>query len=197
MAKLPDVTTVPYENPIAESIRFKTLISNFDEIGQEQTRQKWLYPRRDIELKYKHISVSEAKTLWQFFMARKGRFGAFNYIYPSGWENTYVGEYVGTGDGSTTIWNLPSKLAASYTLYVDGVSQTGGGVDYIFTAEGGEDQADKVEFSSAPSSGDYITFDFTGRLKIRSKFDEDIMSFETFFARLVTTGIKLRGQLNA
>lgn len=197
MSKFPDVTSVPYENPIEENIRYKTLVSNFDELGEEQTKQKWLYPKRSITLKYKYIEMADAMTIWQFFMARKGRFAAFNYFYPSGWGNTYIGEYVGTGDGSTVTYNLPSKLASSYTLYVGGVAKTPGGVDYTFTAEGGDDQADKAVFEAPPASGAYITWSFTGRLKVRGRFDEDIMTFETFYAKLVNTGIKIRGILNA
>lgn len=197
MAQFPDVTSVPYENPIKESIRFKTLVSSFDELGEAQTRQKWLYPKRDVTLKYKHISLSEAQTIWQFYIARRGRYQAFNFFYPTGWEKAYVGEYVGTGDASTVNFNLPSKLASSYTLYVDGVAKTGGGVDYTFSAEGGTDQADKVTFIAAPAAGAYITWSFTGRLKIRARFDEDIFDYETFYARLVNTGITLQGILNA
>jgi len=195
MALYPAVTSVPYVEPFSESILFKTLISQFDDLGEEKRKQKWLYPKRMLTLHYKNLSKSEALTLWQFYLARKGPHEAFSFFYPL--SNTYTGEYVGTGDGSTTAFNLPCKTASSYTLYVDGVSQTGGGVDYTFDALGGADGADKVTFTAAPADGTRITWDFTGYLKVRARFFEDNMDFETFYDRLINSELKLQGLLNA
>lgn len=179
-------------NPLSESIEFRTLVSEY-ESGDAVTKQKWLFPRRSFPLKYQYITVANARTLWQFFISCKGKHLPFNFF--DLFANTYVGEYVGTTDGSTTIYNLPSKLASGYTLYVAGAVKAAG--TYTFTAGGGEDGADKIAFGVAPAAGQYITFDFTGRLKVRCKFGEDLMSFDTFYNRLVTTGLTLKGQLNA
>ena len=194
MAAFPDISSVPAINPLATGIQYKTLISRFDDLGTEQRKQKWLYPRRVVTLKYKALSKSEARTLWQFYLERKGSYEAFNWFHP--FSDTYEGEYVGTGDGSTTVFNLPSKQASSYTLYVDGVAQTED-TNYTFTSQGGADGADKIEFTAAPSSGQRITWDFTGYLKVRCRFAEDFFSFETFYDTLVNTGVKLQGLLNA
>ncbi|MBW2024369.1 MAG: DUF2460 domain-containing protein [Deltaproteobacteria bacterium] len=192
MAKFPDTISAVY--PLIEEIAFKTLISNFDNLGEEQRKRKWLYPRRIITLRFNGLSQSDIRTLWQFYLDRSGSYEAFNWFHP--YSNTYEGEYVGTGDGSTTVFNLPSKSATSRTLYIDGVSQTEG-TNWTFTSEGGADGADKCEFTTAPNSGQRITFDFSGYLKVRCRFAEDIMSFENFVTTLYRTGLKLQGLLNA
>lgn len=197
MSTYPEITSVPWINPLSQSIRWKTRVSNFDELGAEQRKQKWLFPKRDLTLKYRLLTRAKARTLWQFYIDQKGRFQSWFFFMQESDADTYMKEYVGTGDGSTTVFNLPSKLASSYTLYVNNVAKTGGGVDYTFAAEGGLDGADKVTFTSAPASGLYITWSFTGQLKIRSRFAEDNLDFETFFTRLITTGVKTRGLLNA
>ena len=195
MTAFPDLlTAVSPINPLAESIEYRTLAAEYEN-GDPVTKQKWLFPRRSFSFRYEYISLAEARTLWQFFMGRRGRHLPFNVFSP--FPNDYVGEYVGTGDGATTIFNLPSKLASGYTVYVAGAAKTGGGVDYTFAATAGEDGADKITFAIAPLAGQYITIDFTGILKVRGKFGEDTMSFETFYNRLVSTGLTFKGQLNA
>ena len=44
---------------------------------------------------------------------------AFNFFMPTLNANpyTYVGEYVGTGDASTTVFNLPCRTSASVRGY--------------------------------------------------------------------------------
>jgi len=182
-------------HPFDETILFKTLTSEFDDLGEEKRKQKWLYPKRNIALKYKAITKTKALILWQFYLARKGAYTAFSFFFP--WTNTFEGEYVNTGDGSTVVFNLPSKQASAYILYVDGLAQEAGGADYTFGPLGGTDGADKVTFGSAPTDGARITWDFTGYLKVRSRFEEDKMNFVTFYDRLVNSKLKLKGLLNA
>jgi hypothetical protein len=194
MTAFPDMLTeVEAVEPFSESIEFRTLGSEY-EGGESVSKQKWLFPKRTFPLKYKDTSVAKARLLWQFFLSRKGKHLPFNFFYP--FSSAYVGEYVGTGTGSTTIYNLPSKTASGYAVYVGGAAMTAG-IDYTFTAAGGEDGADKITFTVAPAAGQYITMDFSGFLKVRCKFGEDLMSFDTFYNRLVSTGLTLKGQLNA
>ena len=199
MSEFPSHASIPCQVPEITTIRTKTLISSFDDLGEEQRKQKWLYPRRDVQVKFTHLSKANARTLWQFFIDRAGAYSAFNYFLAL--SDTYEGEYVGTGDGSTKIFNLPSKSASSYTLYVDGVSQAAGDSsgdgDYDFTAQGGADGADKIEFWTAPADGERVTFDFTGYLKIRCRYESDMLDFETMREEWRRMGVKLKGLLNA
>ena len=197
MAEFPTLVSVPFADPIAEDIQFKTLVSTFDDLGVEKRKQKWLYPKRLISLTYKGISKAQAATLYQFYIARAGSYEAFNFFYPETKStNTYVTEYVGTGDGATIVFNLPSRTASAYTLYLDAAAQTAGGTDWTFASQGGADSADKCTFVAAPNDGQRITFTFTGYLKVRCRFEDDKLSFENFHDRLINGGLKLQGLLN-
>jgi hypothetical protein len=198
MAKFPELSEIVQIEPVNIQIQFKTLVSQFDDLGEKKRKQKWLYPKRHPTIIYKGITKANGRTLWQFYLSRKGSYEAFNYFVGTNSyaSNTYEGEYVGTGDGSTTVFNLPAKNSSSYKVYKDGVEQTGGGVDYTFAAGTGADGADKITFTAAPASGTRITYDFTGTLKIRCTFAEDMLDFETFYDRLVNMGIQLEGELN-
>lgn len=193
MAAFPTFVSVPCEASIRHRMHFRVLESEFDN-DVESRKLKSLYPRRDLTISYDQLTLAQARTLWQFYQARHGRFEAFSFFYPD--SDTYAGEYVGTGDGSTLVFNLPSMLASSYTVYIDSIAQTAGS-NYTFTSQGGADGADKVEFTTAPSIGQRITFSFTGYLKVRSRFAESYLDFEIFYNRLVTMGVGLKGFLNA
>lgn len=193
MAKYPSNSEIGRKNPEAVTIQQKTLVSQFDGGGREKRKRKWLYPKRDVTVQHEARSKADIATLYAFYMARSGSYEAFSFFLAL--SNTYVGEYVGTGDGSTTAFDLPSADATDYKIYNNGIEQEEG-VAYTFTASGGADGADRVTFSAAPNDGDQITYDFTGYLKIRGRFAEDNMTYETFYDRLTYTGLQIRGLLN-
>ena len=199
MAKFPEVGTIAPNEPLPLTIQFKTLVSQFDNLGEEQRKQKWLYPKRHPRIIYQGISKANTRTLFQFYLDRKGAYEAFNFFLGSATyaSNTYEGEYVGTGDGATTVFNLPAKNSSAYTVYKNGVAQSGGGVDYTFSAGTGTDGADKITFVAAPAAGARITYDFTGTLKIRCTFAEDNLDFDSFYDRVANMGLQLKGHLNA
>lgn len=196
MAEFPSYSSIPYNNPIASKVQFKTIKSNFDNLGEEKRRRKWLYTKRYITLPYEYITKANAATIWQFYLDRSGSYEAFNLFLEHDVITDHVDEYVGTGDGTTTVWNLPSKDGSTRTVYLNGSSQSASGVDYTYSAQGGADSADKITFVAAPSSGDRITYDFSGVLKIHCRFAEDYLSFENFHNTLINIGIQLQGLLN-
>ena len=207
MSIYPSSTSVPYTDPVSIGIRFKTIVSNFDELGEEKRKQKWTYPKRNVVLKYGMVAKDEAETLWKFYQARAGKYNSFSWFESTGIGttayNSYVGEYVGTGDSTTLVFNLPAiDSSGSHTLYLAGGAVSTS--DYVLAALGGPDGEDKITFVSSaagglpvPTSTERITYDFTGRLKIRCRFSEDIFSFDNFYDRLVNAGVKLSGLLNA
>jgi len=207
MAIYPSSTAVSYINPITMGMRFKTLISNFDDLGEEKRKRKWTYPKRDVTLKYEAISKSEAAGLWKFYQARHGAYEAFAWYESTALGstayNSYVGEYVGTGDSTTLVFNLPAINSSQvHVLYIAGTSQPT--TNYTFSAGGGSNSEDKVTVVSSsaggppvPTSTERITYDFDGRLKIRSRFTEDYFSFENFYDRIINSGVKLSGLLNS
>lgn len=194
MALFPAYTTVEFSNPVGKRTSFKTSKTSFGELGGVQRKRQRLYPLRDITLKYENISLTDAAALWQFYTARSGSYEEFSFIDIA--ERIYSSEYVGCGDGTTTVFSLPAKSAALYKVYIDGIEQTET-TNYTISAGTGADGEDQLTMVVAPADGQRITFDFTGYLKVRCYFADDDMDEETFYNRLVSTGVTLKGLLNA
>jgi hypothetical protein len=190
----PSYATVPWGNPAKVGIRYKTIKSDFGEAGLIQRKKKFLFPRRDITLVYPWLTVADAATLWEHFKSMSGSYGEFAWFDVV--TAVYAGEYVGTGDGTQLIWNMPCKLGSDIKIYIDGIEQTLT-TDYAIDLEDGADGEDKVTFVTEPAAGQRITCDFDGYLKVRCAYKEDIADFEQFYARLVNHGIELEGLLNA
>ena len=205
MAIFPSPSAAPYGNPVTWEMEFKTLRSNFDDLGEEKRKRKWLYPKRNISLKYPAITRGEAETIYEFYQARSGSYGAFVWFESTGRGDayrSYSSEYTATGDSTTLIFNLPAK-GSSITHDVNLDASVVSTSDYTFAAGGGGDGEDKVTFISstaggigAPTSTQRMTYDFTGRLKIRCRFAEDRLTWENFYDRIVNTSITLKGLLN-
>jgi hypothetical protein len=192
MATFPESSPTPLYPLIIEP-EFNTLISGFDG-GGEQRRKKLLFPKYNVTVEYNPLSIADAKTVWEFYMARKGASEAF-YIYdfsllPATSFN-HVGEYCGIGDGSATIFDIPGKSTSSQTIYMDGVDETS---NVTILTGGGESNSDRAQFDvAAPASGNIITADFTGFLRMRVRFAEDKMTREAFNYKLFQYGLKLKG----
>jgi len=201
MAKFPEYTEIPLFPTVDVRIQFNTLRTQFNTESVESRKRKFIYPRRDITVKYNYITKAYAETLWEFFIARSGSYESFNFFMPEPELSypSYAGEYVGAGDGDTEVFNLPCKNSLAQTVYIDGVEQTDG-TNYNIDAGTGADGADRLEFNDsgmvAPSDGAIITIDFTGTLKIRSVFADDVLSLSIFRDMLVSCGVELRGLLN-
>jgi hypothetical protein len=204
MAVYPNPSTAPYTDPVTWEMEFKTLKSNFDNLGEEKRKQKWLYPKRNVTLKYKALTKDQAKDLYDFYQKRGGSYSSFVWFESTGIGayKAYSSEYV-AGTGTTTlVFNLPA-IGSSQTITMNVGGAATATSNYTFTAGGGPDGEDKVTFVSssaggltAPASTQYVTCDFTARLKIKCRFAEDRLSWDNFHDRLVNTGVKLKGLLN-
>lgn len=178
MALYPTLSEVPYIS-IEGAPEQKILKSNFDDLGKEQRKRKWLYPKRNFVLNYNNITNVDIVELQQFWIDRSGSFYAFTFIFD--YSSTYASEYVGTGDGSTTIFNLPSKGASATTVYGNASPYSPGDTtsgDYYIIENGGTDGVDSLIFRAAIAAGDRITYDFTGRLAIRCTFKDTIKTMQ-------------------
>jgi hypothetical protein len=191
MEVFPTLTSIPPDNPIEETINFKNIQASFGREAEERKKKEWDYPKRDISLKYNRISASDALTLWQFYLARGGSFEAFYFIHP--FINDYEEEFVDICPGNLEYFLLPSKGATNYTLYANGVALNAGS-DYYFYSQGSPDGIDYVEVYP-PEQGTVLSWSFTGRLVQRARFEDDSLSFETFYNRLSNIGLKLKGLL--
>jgi len=175
--------------------RWGTIRSAFDS-GKEQRRQKITFPVFDAVITYGKLTSAEAQTIYDFFMARKGGYEAF-YLYDlsllASVSRSQSGLYVGTGDASTEVFDIPGRSTSSVSVYLDGVEQTLT-TDYVLLTGGGESAADRIDFVSPPSSGEVITVDFTGYLRMRVVFAEDAMSMALFMRNYFKINeIKFRG----
>lgn len=104
METFPSTPTPQY--PLEVTSEFKTLKSDF-ETGREQRRSIWTFPRRQIKLSFDVLKQADIDTLWNFYQARKGGYEPF-YFFDL-FAGSHAGEYVGRGDGSQVIFELPSK----------------------------------------------------------------------------------------
>lgn len=178
-----------------------TIVVKFDDKGVEQRKQKRAYVTRDVTLKYKEILKSDIRKIWQYQIDRGGSFEAFSLFLDTDLAeymttDIYEDEYVGSGDSAVTMFELPSKGATSYALKVNGTLKTES-THYNFTGEVGGDGEDRINFVSPPTSGEVITWDFTGFLKIRCRFQDDEMEFDDMFNLIMSSELKFRGLLNS
>ena len=197
MAKFPKNTAIPMDVEVSVGSAFTTVVTQFDDQMREQRKRKVLYPKRDVNVNYTHLSLAYARTLWQFYEARYGRFETFYFTLPY-WD-TYDGEYIATGDGDETVFTLPTENIASYSIYLNESLQTEGptGVgSYEVSGSAGPDGNDRLEFWVAPAEGQRITVDFTGNLVIRSRYQEDNLTFQRMWDKFTTMGVALKGLLN-
>jgi len=203
--------------PYDIKVRWNTTVSSFDG-GKEQRRQKNLYPKYDVSLTYPVLTEANMQILWSFYQSKKGTYEPF-YFY-SLESTTWEGCYIGIGDGVTTTFDIPGRSTSNVIIYQDGVALRAEGTSDILlenddelTAEdndtiiregpeeytlyigGGAASADRVTFATAPAANDLLTCDFTGYLRIRCRFQEEL-SRSAFTAALYRTGIKLKGLAN-
>ncbi len=155
--------------------RHKTFISNL-ESGKILRRKLWTDPLYVISGEHR-LSAADFATLENFFReTAQGMLVDFCLTDPL--SRTWTDMYVGTGDGSTTVFDLPFKNSSSYTVYNAGVAKTGGGVDYTFGDGTGTDGRDKITWNSAPADGNRISLDATGNRAWAVIFASDELPWE-------------------
>lgn len=163
--------------------------------GREVRAAFWSAPLWKISLTYEflrddaqHVDAngySELQQLVGFFLARQGAFDSFlidlAQLTRKPLDSTISGQPIGTGDGSTTSFQLARNLGGylepvqnpagqSATVYVAGARKTQG-VDYTI-ANG------IVSFASPPASGAAVTADFQWLWRVR--FTQDELEFGNF-----------------
>lgn len=208
MAKYPEWNEIQWDFPLDVELESRVLTSQFDGLGKEKRRLKFLQIRRNIRIRYEDRFLTREKvtTLWQFFQARNGPFEAFSFFHGSPGKaiddyelNNFVDEYIGVGDGSTTGFDLPCKnIQSNPTVYYrrSGAKNSYNPTDYEISGEMGADSADRINFDTAPLAGDVLSIDFRGTLKTRCRFANQVASFQDFYNILGTIGLELKGLLN-
>jgi len=139
--------------------RGKTYVSGL-ESGRVLRRKVWSDPFYTISGEH-NLTPANLATLENFYReTAEGMLVDFCLTDPL--SRAWTDVYVSTGDGATTVFNLPFKNSSSYTLYKAGAAQTGGGTHYTFGDGTGTDGRDRVTFVAAPTAGQRISFDATG-----------------------------------
>jgi uncharacterized protein (TIGR02217 family) len=163
--------------------------------GREVRAAFWSAPLWKLSLTYEflhddahHVDAngySELQQLVGFFLARQGSFDSFlvdlAQLTRKPLDSTVSGQPIGTGDGSTTSFQLVRNIGGylekiqnpagqSATVYVAGVRKTQG-TDYTI-ANG------IVSFAVPPAGGAAITADF--QWLWRARFAQDELAFGNF-----------------
>ncbi len=169
--------TFPYSRVYEWKSSIKEAVS-----GKESAIQYRRYPKVRWEINYEflrdNITVSDLKAIIGLHNALGGRYDTFLYTDP--YFSSVTAESFGTGNGTTTAFQLIAKFQnsggpgaseriqnfnGSPSIFKDGVPQTGGGVHYTLGPTG------IVTFTSAPSAGQALTW--TGLFYYRCRFLED------------------------
>lgn len=169
--------------------------------GKELRGSLRAYPVYLFTLSYEFLrqqaAFPEIQSLLGFFNARQGAFDNFLYTDPN--DYTVTNENIGTGNGSTTGFQLTRSqggfiepvmnLNGNPTVKVNGVTKTLGG-DYTISSTG------FITFSAPPPNTHQVVW--TGSYYYRCRFDEDMNDFENFMNQLWTLKkLVLRGSLGS
>lgn len=191
MATYPEEPAPTY--PFIIEPEWSTTVTPFTS-GKEERRVRRLFAAYNVTVTYGALTQAQAQTVWDFYMARRGSYEAF-YVYDlailglDSWSHDAL--YLGTGDGSTTTFDIPGRSTSSQKIYNAGTEVDS--ADYSILTGGGSSNSDRVTFDTAPDSGDILTCDFTGALRIRARFAEDKLPRELFTYKLYRYGVQLKG----
>jgi len=173
----PDIITgipgvIPFDYTAAQPI-LKTDFAS----GKEVRRQIWSSPRRNVTIYYKRLTEGQALSFWEFYRSMNGPFTSFSFFFPK--QRTYYDEAFGTSTGSETVINLPCKGlqdSESFKLRRGNVSLTSP-YEYVLSFGTGPDGGDQAFLSNSGSKGQVYFFSFTGRLRIKARFDDKSVGF--------------------
>lgn len=171
------------EWPATRTPIFKTLAQQ-SASGDEVRASLWSLPRWQWTLSFNFLrdnSNNEFRTLVGFFLARRGSFDSF--LFDDLTDESVVGQPIGTGDGSTTSFQLVRSFQGftepvfntkgTSTIYKNGV---------VVPSANWSVTTGVLTFTAAPASGAVITGDFGYRWPVR--FVSDQYDFGYFMDKL-------------
>ena len=157
--------------------------------GKEIRTAFWTYPKYKWEVMFSVLrssgSYTELQQLFGFFNARQGQFDTF--LYQDADDNSVTSQAIGTGDGSTTTFQLVRTFGSFVEpilapnvvshVYRAGVDHSDWTVSNWATATPG-----LITFNAAPANGQAITADFTYYFPVR--MTTDTMAFDQKYTHL-------------
>lgn len=149
------------------------------------------YPLWAFKLAYEVLQSGAAganlPTLLGFFLSRKGSFDSFLYDNPA--DNAVTAMSFGTGNGSTTAFQLTRAIGAGGFTFVEPVQNVNGapsiyvaGVLKTVTTHYTISSTGLVTFVTAPTAGQALTW--TGGFYYRCRFLNDMADFKEFMKDL-------------
>lgn len=166
--------------------------------GKESRIAYQLYPLFQFDLTYEllrdYVTPSDLKALMGLFIACKGRYDTFLYADPV--YNTVALNQFGTGDGTTTVFQLTATYQNSGGPGGAEIIQNLNGSPQIFI-NGGQTGAFTlgatgiITFSTPPASNSAVQW--SGSFYYRCRFDDDTFAATQFMNKFwATKKIKLR-----
>ncbi len=180
-----DVFPIDPSFPVNQRLMQKVLISDADS-GVEQRALKWTNPLRRFKLSSRNLNTTEEALLRAFWLARKGPYDPFAYLPPKNLDRLISAIACGTGNGSTTVFNIGNSATPPYyyRLYTGAGTRNQAYKDGVAAAatfannDGGK--ISTVTFSVAPANGVVITADIDRYLICRFLADDFGIDLEHF-----------------
>jgi hypothetical protein len=143
--------------------------------GSTQKKANLTAGRRTYLVPIEMLAPADFQTLEDFYDSMQG--AATRFYWFNNKRSSRSGVSVGTGNGSTTVFNLPFKDAAATPVF----HWTGGGTA-TWTPSSATTGEDQVTFSVAPTTATPITVDFlTARERLQVCFVEDSIKATPIF----------------
>jgi uncharacterized protein (TIGR02217 family) len=157
--------------------------------GREERNSRWAQSRRRYNAGYGVKSRADMQAVLAFFEERRGRFHSFLWRdgldHSSGADTpTALDQAIGTGDGSTTAFQLSKTYGAAFDPYVRPITKPGEGsvkmaVNGVELASGGftvNTLTGVVTVAEAPAEDAAVTAGFLFDVPVR--FDIDRLDIE-------------------
>ncbi len=154
--------------------------------GYEHRNAQWADSKREYNAGYGVKSLDDIHTVVEFFEERRGMLHGFRWKDKFDWKScapkqtpSWDDQVVGTGDGSTTTFQLTKTYGSVYSPYVRDVKKpvsgtVGVGVNGADTAGSGwtvDTTTGIITFSVAPTTGYEITAGYEFDVPVRFNTD--------------------------
>jgi uncharacterized protein (TIGR02217 family) len=163
--------------------------------GREERNSRWAHSRRRYNAGYGVKSRADMQAVLAFFEERRGRFHSF--LWRDGLDFSSNGgsdaptpadQAIGTGDGSTTTFQLVKRYGAAFDPYLRPITKPVAGSlrvalagTEVTTGYGVDTATGIVTFDTAPVAGVAITAGFLFDVPVRfdtDRLDIELSSFE-------------------
>lgn len=155
-------------------------------VDQPFSRYQW---KLTWEILNDKSSLQELRILMDFFLRMQGKAGTFLYVDPS--DTTVLGQVIGTGNGSQTVFPFFRSLRSTgavnpiecavhspFTVYLNGTAQPSGWA-FLDTFTG---LSYAIQFTTPPGNGVIVSVDLSYYWPCH--FMDDVNEFEEFMSNL-------------